>query len=391
MLCITKAMTIDSDNTDEEELCQVLQTHIKTLEQQELAQMRQNAILQRKLDSAEKQLCETRQQQKLELDAVERRLRDQREALTSESNSRYNKAAENLEAELNERMDAAGQREDELEQSVRHASSQCRELEKDLAYWRCCGQELLRGVAVDIPNREGQVTDTLARTAEHDTQVARLTSEIRGMRQSCVDFESRLPELERMAYSARAEEEQLRSHNAGLDTSVARRNADIDDMRKRAAASSQQEQALCDSKAVIEARMARQLEAARHRSQAAPSRDGTGEEASYLHRRLEERKQEVAALMQENTRLHGALQRHTGLESQHGSAAINVPGSGGRGPCIAFDEPVTWFAMLLFKSNFVRRAFCVHLALLYSWLLFLLWYMSTMVHQQMLAEYPSRT
>merc|ERR1712039_693963 len=147
------------------------------------------------------------------------------------------------------------------------------------------------------------------------------------------------------------------------------------------------EQELQASAAAVAAKMERQVQAVRQTSQASRP-DGSGEETSYLHRRLEERKQEVAALMQENTRLHSALQRHTSSDSQHEGSSASSSSSGRRGPCFTLDEPVTRFAMLLFKSNFVRRAFCVHLVILYSWLIFLLWYMSARAHQQMLAEYP---
>merc|ERR1711972_195777 len=86
------------------------------------------------------------------------------------------------------------------------------------------------------------------------------------------------------------------------------------------------------------------------------------EEMRYLRRKVEERQKELDALQQERARLQGMLQRHTDIEAQHGDAggAFGATETG-NGPWKPLDEPMSRLVMLLFKSIFVRRFFCVHL------------------------------
>lgn len=375
------AATCEDGIGDEEQLCQVLQAHARTLEQRELSQMRQGAVLQRKLDTAEQQLRELRQKRQVRREDAARRQQERQQAQTSETTRRSIQAARTLEAELNQRLEAAGQRAKELERSVEAAHSRHCQLEKDLSFWRSCGQQLLRRGQGGTPEAEGRATAAAAsaEVAELRAKAVRLSAEAEALRQSCVDLSAQLPEVQRIADAARLQEAQLRSQNDALAETMAGIEAAAAKSREQAAAALRQEQVVHGETEALKARLDQERCAA---LQAAQQAGSSGEELAYLRKKLQERQQQVAALQLRGSQLQGMLQRHTGLECQHsdtgGGVSMSEGGSGGL--CRPLDEPASWFAMLLFKSIFVRRAFCVHLALLYSWLFFLLWYMSSREH-----------
>mmetsp|Transcript_35465 Transcript_35465/g.101257 ORF Transcript_35465/g.101257 Transcript_35465/m.101257 type:complete len:344 (-) Transcript_35465:272-1303(-) len=334
-----------SDETcgDEQALCEVLQTQVRSLERQELTQMRQGAVLQRKFDALEQQLRDARQQHQARLSNAAQRSHKRREARSSESLRCLSHAARVLEAELQTRWDEAARREQELAQRVRRGGARRVELQGDLGLWRRCGRGLLRRAR---PEPEPVLEDGPPQ------------AEVEALRQGRLGLEQRLPELERITEAARQRQQQLYVQAEGLAASLCEAEAATLVARERQVSARRRESELGGA----------ELQVPPPAEESEPT-----EELGRLRRRLQEQQRELTALEQEGGRLRGLLERHAGLEAQH-EAGPGVPESS-QG-CSAFDEPVSWFAMLLFKSIFVRRGFCLHLAVLYSWLIFLLWYMS---------------
>lgn len=262
-------------------------------------------------------------------------------------------------------MEAASRRECELERAIREAQERHQRVEVDLTFWHRSGQELLR-CAQDDGNAAAEAA------TESNRCIEQRAAEIEVLRRSCEDLEARLPEVQKIADATRLQEEQLRRRSEQLEGAVSRAETAAASARNRAADLLQQEVALCGERDAFAARVQQEVEAARRVVQAA---DGDGDEARYMKRRIQDKEREVCALEVEHSRLHTALQRHAGLEGGNhiDPGMLEVVE---RGPCGPFDEIASWVAMQLFKSVLVRRAFCVHLAVLYSWILFLLWWMS---------------
>merc|ERR1712232_625451 len=86
------------------------------------------------------------------------------------------------------------------------------------------------------------------------------------------------------------------------------------------------------------------------------------------------KQRELTALRSQNSRLRASLAHHEDREGQKAATSATTTNttlqSGVAKPLDAFDEFADWASMMLFKSLLVRRFFCVHLAVLYSWLLF---------------------
>jgi len=95
---------------------------------------------------------------------------------------------------------------------------------------------------------------------------------------------------------------------------------------------------------------------------------------------VEERKKQVASQQQERQRTWTALQTHAGLAAFQKSNAAASDGLED-GILGTVDSQVSKIITLLFKSVFARRIFIAHIMLLHSWLLFLLWWMSTRGHR----------
>ncbi|CAK9100992.1 unnamed protein product [Durusdinium trenchii] len=95
------------------------------------------------------------------------------------------------------------------------------------------------------------------------------------------------------------------------------------------------------------------------------------EEIEYWRRKMQEKTAEVDRLGHEQKRLKALLLR---------SGSTDVAEYLSTRGCGMLDETIGWFATSLFKSAFIRRAFCLHLFVLYTWIIFLLWWISTRTH-----------
>lgn len=366
----------DNHEVDQVELCQMLQAHARQLEQRELSQMRQAAILQRKLDTAEQQLRELQRERQRRQEAASQRASERRHAACSEGARRCEVAARELEAELQDRWAASERRREELEDSLNDARARRQQLEKDLEFWRICGQELLRCVHVEAPMEVDDRAAVEARVAELQTRNLQVQAEIEALQRSCQVLEARVPEVTRLADSSRAQELELRLRNANLEAAITVAESSAATARQRAAVDRQRELTLHEE--------IRELSADRERVVASQKgcavATGGGEELAYLKRKLQDRERDFGVLQRERERLQGLLHQYAGLDTQTsdpgstGTLNSSEDGGGTLGP---LSEVASWMAMALFKSALVRRAFCMHLAVLYSWLLFLLWYMSS--------------
>jgi len=366
----------------------MLQAHVRTLEQREISQMRQGAILQRKLDAAEQELRDRGQRRELEREQAVRARRRQREQRTSEGQRRCSEAARVLEAELLQRLEATRKDAAALERSVRGARAQRGQLEADLSFWRGCARELLREeeeapVEPAQPASPTVAPSAASRAAELRQNSERLSGEAAALRQSCADLGARVKEVERIAHAARCQEAQTRERGEALAASAARAMAAASEAQARAQERGSLAEALCAKTAAQEARLEQEPEdAASLAGGGAPSGSslGSDEEVAYLKRKIQERQREVNVLQEQKARLHAALQRHAGPEARCSGgrriAEAGLEAGDYRGCCGAFDETVSRTVTLLFRSIFVRRVFCVHLFVLYGWLLFLLWWLS---------------
>eukprot|EP00419_Tripos_fusus_P055885 CAMPEP_0172802672 /NCGR_PEP_ID=MMETSP1075-20121228/4031_1 /TAXON_ID=2916 /ORGANISM="Ceratium fusus, Strain PA161109" /LENGTH=361 /DNA_ID=CAMNT_0013640983 /DNA_START=52 /DNA_END=1137 /DNA_ORIENTATION=- len=355
---------MDSDgriDEDQEEFCQTLQAHAKLLEQRELSQMRQAAILRKKIEDAEQQLREMQRSQEVKQEGVARCANEKKQAAIKE-------AARSLETEWRERQATVDRKRQELETKVRDARSRRQQLQADLDHWRRRGQELLR---------DDTVTARRAKADELDNRAGQVQAEIEKLQASCRLLEARLPEVSRLADAARNDEVQLRLRNERTESAIVSFGASTARSRSAALADAQQEGLLLEAMKELseQAEQERKAASAAHQD-GVPT--GSTEELAHMERRVQDRQREVLAFERERDRLRGLLQRHTGedVHARDPGATGTLNSSEGGGGSGFVDEVAGWLSMMLFKSVFARRAFCVHLAVLYSWLLFLLWYMS---------------
>jgi len=352
---------------DEEELCRVLQAHAKMLEQREMSQMRQGAILQRKLDAAEQQLRELRVQQSVGLEETARTLRVKEQARSTENEQRVKEAASVLQLELDAGDREAKDAERSLRGQLQSAQGRRGHLQTELEFWRRCGHELLQ----DSEREQSVAKDATAadRVKELHQDLSRLASEVAALRRSCGGLEKQIEEVEKIAHASVLEEAQVQQRCQALRLSVADVEAVGLKSREQAASELQQEQALRAEAVALDEQLLRDKQALAQRETS-----GSIEEVTYLRRKFQEREKEVAHLQQEHSRLQSALHRHAGpaiQQREEPGLDSNYSGSWG-----AFDEKVSKGVTMLFKSIFVRRLFCGHLFVLYSWLFFLLWWMS---------------
>lgn len=358
---------------DVEELCQSIQAKVKSFEQRELSQMRQGAVLQRKLDDKVKEVEALRKQRGAEQEQAVRRLEEQRQVKTSANEDKFLEETQALQTDLQQRMEASRDRLAALDCSAVESQARRRKLEADISYWRESGQ--LLNAYDENPGRGAQAAagdpgsgeEVAVLSAECDQVVA----EMEALRCSCESLSDQLSEVQRFATSARSEEMRLRGRSAELEATIARAESGARQAQERAAASCQKEQALLADTQAIRARM--EQEQRRIAGQSSPG--ASPEEVSYLRRKAEEQQRQMEKLQLERTRLQEALRRHADLPHREAAGAAKDVAVGEQAD--PFSEMVSWFAMLLFKSVLVRRFFCVHLAVLYSWLLFLLWWMSS--------------
>jgi len=261
-------------------------------------------------------------------------------------------------------------------------------LQTELDFWRRCGHELLQ----DSEREQSLAEDTAAsadRVKELRNDSSRLASEVAALRRSCSGLEKQIEEVEKIAHASVLEEAQVQQRCQALKLSIADVEAVASKSQEQAVAELQQEQirfqilamrsrlsnwclltqALRSEAVALEEQLLRDKQALAQRETSASI-----EEVTYLRRKFQEREKEVAQLQQEHNRLQSALHRHAGpaiQQREEPGLDSNYSGSWG-----AFDETVSKGVTMLFKSIFVRRLFCGHLFLLYSWLFFLLWWMS---------------
>lgn len=364
-----------ADPADIEEMCRSIQARVRAFEQRELSQMRQGAILQRKLDTAEKELQEAERRRRSEDEEAVRRREEQRREQSSASEEKFLEETKALEAELHRGMEASRKREEELERSAREAQTKRRKLEADIAYWRHSGQLLLRESEAESPDGGARDTTTEAvgdeETQRLSAECEQMAAEIEAVQGSCQAMSEQLNEVQRLASSSRLEDTRLQARGAELEAAIARAESNARQAQERAVAAQQQEQALL---AEIEAMQARIEQEARTSSHHVVS-GASPEEVNHLKRKLADHQRTMDKLQLERTRLQEALRRHADLPHREAAGAGKELAVGGDAD--PFSEFVSWLAMLLFKSVLVRRFFCVHLGVLYSWILFLLWWMST--------------
>lgn len=360
---------------DEDEVCDVLQSHVRTLEQREMSQMRQGAILQRKLDSAEESLRQARLERRRATEDARRQERERDAKRSSAGKQRSDAAVRALEAELNDRLGAINRRREVSEKSVKAAQLERGKFSSDLSFWRRCARELMREskkVAEQNAPDERHATEAVAALEARSQQ---LVSQADGVRGSCADLSARLAEMERMAETTHQEETELQQRNAVLATAAEAATVDAARIRSEAEAEAQRHHSTVTQVDALQAQLEREKGLAISSGVGLPS-TRESEELAYLQRKVEEREREISRLQQDKDRLSNMVQRHAGLDV--GRAKVDVYGLdsvvGGR--CRALDDTVSKLVTLLFKSILVRRFFTVHLMVLYSWILFLLWWMS---------------
>lgn len=377
--------------SDTKELERILRAHIRTLEQRELSQMRQGAILQRKLDGAEQELREMRGQGELKQREAARQRVELEQQVGAQEALRRSKALEALEEELQDRLADAGSRGASLERELRVVRGRRCELEAGLGFWRRCGRELVRnhaaggdGVGRSSRHREnhGQVKGDATRIKEMEAahiqeECAQIAVQAEVLQRGRETLRAQLVEVERVADSARIEEVQLQRACDDLAVSARNAEASIDEARASAGVERQRELRLAGELEDLQARVTRE----RQKVMAVAGTAGVDDsEHERLRWRAEELGKQVAAQRRDRDRLSAALRRHACVEDGDGrdtTGPSEEPEDGFFGPA---DEFVSRAAMALFKSVLIRRVFCLHLAVLYSWLLFLLWWMSTRTH-----------
>jgi len=362
---------------DEEE---ELQARVRVLEQRELSQMRQSAILQRKRDALEQELKLLQQQKQQRLHRMGF------EAQSPGGVARSEESAQQLEEEeLQRRLTTAEQRVTALEREVRSSRARRRQLEFDLAFWRCCGQELQQAPSNLADRSGGPSLEESSTEASHlRAEAAQMRAWTEELRRSCSELEARLLEVTQVTASTRQQEQELRARTEALETSL--------DVAKKASSQARATVAALRKEEEEELRLSAELEAQLVRSRSSEPAGGAyaasgssgptagldqdGEEVAYLRQKVQEREKEVAALRLGNSRLQASLHHHAGIEAGYRSD----PAEGELNEVRCFrplDDMTSWVATMLFKSVVVRRIFSVHLALLYTWLAFLLWWMST--------------
>jgi len=304
--------------TEEEEL----KAQIRSLEQHELSQMRQGAILQCKVEEAEMRHKE------LQRDLEARRaqvLQDQQE----EEMRREQEAMVHLEENLQKRLEELRVRELEVEQSMRSEQQRKTYLEEEVHYWRSCGQALVKRAG-------GETAPPVERNKETSKHEAELTMEIQAMEVQGSELRLRIKEMERMVAMSRAQEVDLMTKNQTLQQSLA--------LAQQAFAASQ-------AKAASLQVELQKVEAVKPAVSPEAVEEGLShEEVEYWRRKKQEKTLEVDRLSREQQRLKALLLRSGATTDV--SEYLSTRG------CGTLDETISWFATSLFKSAFIRRAFC---------------------------------
>lgn len=362
------------DDDDAEALISVLQAHAKTLEQREIAQMRQGAILSRKLEAAEKELLEVRKEHQQRLAELQQQQLEKQKAETVERARQRRASAKELEHDLQQQLMSSIKREKQMEKEVRKALDEQSSIEADIRFWRCSSEELHRTFGLtSSPSRRASAGSS-ERLEGLQKDKAKLFAEFEAMKKTWEQLRQRRDEVDPSIPGYREEERRLSAQTEHLAAAVASAQQDAALALEQAAALSKEEAKTRKEVEALKAKSAAQDLADRSPDEVEEGVGHDNQELVYWNRKVEDKEHEVAALRRERDRLEGALSRHEGPGSPSPSVRrdLEVP----VGKCGAFDETVAWLATILFKSNLVRRAFCVHMAVLYCWLLFLLWWLS---------------
>lgn len=328
----------------EAEMAAALQAQIRSLEQAELSQMRQGAQLQLRLEAAQRQLQELAEGAEA-----------QRQARTEHLQAEEVQAARRLQGELQLQLEALLRREKEAEALQRKEAARTQRLDEEVRYWKNCGLILRRKQAGDLE---------VPRESEARPQVA---MEIEALRAQAKELRIQIKEMERLAASGRAQEVDLIAKNQSMAHSIS---------MAEAAAKASREKATSLRAELQEAKSSEELPQASGSLRPEEVEEGLGvEEVEYWRRKVDEKKAEVERATADQQRLRGTLRESApSLDLDVGEALAT------RG-CGFLDEAISWFALSLFKSALMRRAFCIHLLVLYSWIAFLLWWISGKTHQ----------
>lgn len=332
----------EEEGQAEAEMAAALQAQIRNLEQAELSQMRQGAQLQLRLEAAQRQLQELAK-------AAEAQRQAQVEYLQAEEAE----AVRSLQGELQLQLEALLRREKEAEALQRKEAARNQRLDEEVRYWKNCGLILRRKQAGDLE---------VPRESEAGPQVA---MEIEALRAQARELRMQIKEMERLAASGRAQEVDLIAKNQTMAHSIS---------MAEAAAKASREKATSLRAELQEAKLSEDLPQVSGSLRPEEVEEGLGvEEVEYWRRKVEEKKAEVERATADQQRLRGML-RECAPSLDVGEALAT------RG-CGFLDETISWFALSLFKSALMRRAFCIHLLVLYSWIAFLLWWISGKTHQ----------
>eukprot|EP00450_Noctiluca_scintillans_P023315 CAMPEP_0194532662 /NCGR_PEP_ID=MMETSP0253-20130528/70284_1 /TAXON_ID=2966 /ORGANISM="Noctiluca scintillans" /LENGTH=428 /DNA_ID=CAMNT_0039378133 /DNA_START=118 /DNA_END=1405 /DNA_ORIENTATION=- len=331
----------------------------RVLEQRELSQMRHHAILQRRLDATQEECRKLRQQHE------QRRLQQ-----SSEVSRRSQEEVSLLQVGLSKRLAESESRANALEHEVSEERARYVDLQNSISLWRDCAQKLVR-LDQDANHATEPVVshpEVSVRAAQFHAQCQEVAAETEVLRRSCGDFKDQFIEIEKLAVTARAQDDRLRRSNAELEKAIDRVEAcALHTQREVASLKRRQEEVVAQTDVL------RQRTDGEMRAMSFAGEVSCVEEVTYLRRKVQDNRHNVDDLMRERGRLNAALIRHT-----PDTAPGAVPGlDDDRGCWGALDTQVSRMVTLLFKSVFARRLFCVHMLILYNWLVFVLWWMAT--------------
>lgn len=276
-----------------------------------------------------------------------------------------------LQVGLAKRLAESESRVNALEHEVSEERARYVELQNSISLWRDCAQELVRLDQDEKDATEPVVShpEVSIRAAQFHAQCREVAAETEVLRRSCGDFKDQFIEIEKLAVTARAQEDRLRRSNAELEKEIDRVEACALQTQREVASLKRRQEEVVAQTDVLRRRTDGEM-----RAMSSTGEVSCVEEVTYLRRQVQEKRHKVDDLMRERGRLNAALVRHTPDTAP--SAA--VPGlDDDRGCWGALDTQVSRMVTLLFKSVFARRLFCVHMLILYNWLVFVLWWMAT--------------
>lgn len=353
---------------ESEALCIQLQGRVKEMEQHEIGQMRQAAILQRKVEEAEKGLRELTHQLRAEQESLqegaEKQLKEQLDAKTSSKEEKRRAVEKEFEDLLRQEKNQSVS----IEQSLREARNAREKVRGSLTLWKDRAQRLLQKPDEGLEKLKDsqQVQSTLLREECNVLQNQRKQAQ-----DTCTSLEQQLVDVRKIADSARQEDDALRLRAESLEESLGRVQASLKESQERQQAEEKLAQAANGDLQSLEAAYKQKMQWAQQ------SEISTGnEQISFLRRKATEKKAEVERLQCDKASLLKALQRHRAVGGADSRDVERISLVHSRaGMLDAIDKPLADITTILFKSIFVRRVFCVHLVVLYTWVLFLICYL----------------